>query len=419
MKSEQQPDPGRSRGHSVTRDVGWGHRLLSAAAILAIATVLIVPQLGKIGGDAVLDWLSVNGLKDGFTYGTPVGQLAEHYGVEFPDPPHGFPDQDAWLHPRSPGLLTLLTPLRLFSLETVSDWSRVIAGLTWVVVAMFMVPLLQLRQSSKALAALVLATASAPVLMLLEFGPHLGVVALLIAASWYFSLKQDSVTAGVLAGLTAVVRPTFGLLIVGLLLAKRPRSALAAALTWLGVEAIGFLVLDIEPAHFLEVNATATDQWLAVPTNGSIAALTSQFLGSEVSILLALVGTLGLVGLVYMRYRWSQLSLAGWMTMATVGGLLASPVLWEQYLLVLVVPFSWALQRLPARGLWIAATSVGLSQVGLLIVRRLAADSSVRGVLIAIAAAALIVPMLYAVWFERRGATDRVLLHASGETVDR
>lgn len=400
---------------SLTEAATRPHRALTAVTVMVIVMLLVIPQLGKIGGDGVLDWLTVNGLRDGFPYGTAVGELAEHYGVEFPDPPHGFPDQDAWLHPRSPGLLALLTPLRFFDLETVSDWSRVIAGLTWVVVSIVMVPLLLPRQSSIALAAFVLATASAPVLMLLEFGPHLGVVALLIAASWYFSLKQDSVMAGVLAGLTAVVRPTFGLLIVGLLLAKRPRSALAAALTWLGVEAIGFLVLGIEPGLFIEVNATATDQWLTVPTNGSIAALISQYLESEVSILLVLVGILGLVGLVHMRYRRSGLSLGGWMTMATVGGLLASPVLWEQYLLVLVVPFSWALQRLPARGLWIAATSVGLSQVGLLVVRRLAADSSVRGVLTAVAAAVLIVPMLYAVWCERPDATDQVFLHAEGE----
>lgn len=411
----------RDRGTKPVSFIGAAsrpHRVLSAAAIVAIVMLLVIPRLGTLGGDAVLDWLTVKGLSDGFAYGTPVGQLADHYGIEFPVPPGGFPDHSAWLHPRSPGLLALLTPLRFFDLETVSDWSRVIAGLSWVVLAVVMIPLVRVRQSPASLAAIVLATASAPVLMLLEFGPHMGVVAVLIGGAWSLSLQRDSISAGVLTGLATVIRPTFGFFVVALLLGRRPRSALTAAIVWLGIEFLGFTSLGIGVGPLLEVNAAATEQWLAVPTNGSLAAMASWFLGSDWSVVITLMITVGLVAAVFMRHRRKPVCVAGWLAAASVGALVASPVLWEQYMVVLLIPLAWAYQWLSGRGVLIASILVGASQVELLVVRRLAADGAVRGLSIAVATAFVVVLILQVVLDtspEAQAADGREVLQGDGE----
>ena len=181
-----------------------------------------------------------------------------------------------------------------------------------------------------------LAVFSAPFINSLASGQVEGVFALLLAMAWRL---RDSWPGGLAVGALIAAKLYAFPLIIWLLATRRFRSALLAGASALAFLALSWAVIDFHGlAAYPRLLSAASVAAQKTPYSQSIVTL-GLHSGLTQPLATALGGLFGvLVALaVVLAARGSDDS---WFAATLVGGLLASPILWDHYLVLLFVPLA-------------------------------------------------------------------------------
>jgi hypothetical protein len=199
---------------------------------------------------------------------------------------------------------------------------------------------------------LVLAVCSAAFIFSLSYGDPDGVFVLLAALAWRY---RDSRWAGVPVGILVAAKLLLWPLGIWLLVTRRIRSAFVAAgsaVALLGASwaVIGFKGLTQYP-QLLSADAKVQSSNHAV-----VAAFRAFGASSPVATVLALLAALVVGTIVVAAARGSD---RGWFTAAMITGLIASPVVFPNYFLILFVPLAICSPR--SRAPWLLMAAFWLS----------------------------------------------------------
>jgi hypothetical protein len=206
----------------------------------------------------------------------------------------------------------------------------------------------------------VLALCSIPLIDSLESGQPDALFALAAAVAWrYRNHDRGAMAVGALIAAKLVAWP----LAVWLLVTRRTRSffvAVASALLLLGLSwaCIGFKGL-IQYPRLLAADAHAVEGWRFVYslTHVLLSAGMSVRIAGPLTILIAVAVGVGIA-------RLSRGTDHGWFTAMLMVGLLASPILWLHYLVLLFIPLAIAPTRSLGRaalagcGFWLLLVAV-------------------------------------------------------------
>jgi hypothetical protein len=174
---------------------------------------------------------------------------------------------------------------------------------------------------------------SAPCVFSLVYGDPDAVFVLLAALAWrYRDSQRGAVAVGTLIAAKLLLWP----LVIWLAATRRMKNAALAVITAAGLllaswTAIGFKGL-LQYPRFLVADAR-----VQAPNHSVVAALRSAGVASPVATFVALVLAVA-VGIVVVRA--ARFSDRGWFTAALIAGLIASPVVFPNYFLILFVPLA-------------------------------------------------------------------------------
>jgi hypothetical protein len=333
--------------------------LLGTTAFAVIAGDAFRPQTGFVG-DFTQDWLSARDSLAGHNaYGPLPDALRRHLGGE---PPEDFLPWNA--HP--PGSILLILPLAsLDHADAFFAWNLLTFPL--FIVAMWIVaselgPWRGWRATAVAAGVSILGVTCYPLYQQVVLGQFNALLAFLLTAAWAADRHDRAALAGVAIGTAAAVKLFPAFLFLYLLGTRRWRVAAAAALTGIAISAIAVAAFgtdafrtyarDVVPA----VSAKYATQWnnisLAafwlrlfdpIPESRIVAVNVSPLLGQLLSSVSRLAVAV-LVGLAAWRAD-TLLARDRAFALAVTGMVLASPIAWPHYLVLLVVPVGILLVR--------------------------------------------------------------------------
>lgn len=355
--------------------------LLAALAVGVIIAPIVLAHLSddELRGDGLLDWLVLKGVASEMEYPTPIGVLADRFGQTLGPESEFFPSHDDWLHPRSPGALLLLSPFLLMTPEIVSRFAVVVGAICWLIaVGPVLRRVTGVPWHRYGLIA-ILATATTPVLMALEFGFHVPLLTVIIGVAWNRLDAGDDPLSGILLGLAGVLRVPLALCLVGAYLAGRKRSAIWGAATLAVTELSGMLIYQLSPGAVIEGATRATSQWVETAVNGASASFLLRLgIPESVASLLPLAAAATI--LVVWRIRSAEAPhVASAFAVCTVLAVAVSPVVWEQYLILLLPAIGWALAVSTPGRRYVIGSVLAFCNLALWAVRGLALDSPLRG----------------------------------------
>jgi hypothetical protein len=177
------------------------------------------------------------------------------------------------------------------------------------------------------------AAAFAPLWATISFGQIY--VPLAAATVWaYYCLRRGHpLVAGVLIGLVVAIKPNFGLWPVLLLLAGYTRPALAAGVTAAGLSVIPLIAFGPWVYRsWLQVAGSGEFVWIGSPLNASLPGLADRFGVAGVGIVAGGV-VLAVLCVMAWRIRMDRETVSD---LAVVGSLLAAPIGWASYFLLLL-----------------------------------------------------------------------------------
>ncbi len=254
-------------------------------------------------------------------------------------------------HPAHPPSLLLITPFMLLSVP--------LAGLLWdllALVALFVALALiagelRLRLRPWQAAALIAFVAVWPPLLNTLLNSQISpLLLLLFVLAWRWARHGRSAAAGAALGLATALRLFPGLLIVYFALRRDWRLVGASLATFTASSLI--LLPFIGPGAYWDYIAgetpAATADWIASQHNTSLVGLAYHLLGANTSAatllgrLLTAALLLALVALTWMRRRIPFVRDEATFLAYVPAALLATPILWQHYFVVLLLPLAAA-----------------------------------------------------------------------------
>ena len=165
---------------------------------------------------------------------------------------------------------------------------------------------------------------------------------LLFAMAWRWRDRQ--VVFGVASGLGAAIKVQPGLLLVWALLRREWTAVMAGALTVLGLAGVALLLMGIGAwPDFLTLLSRVSDP-IASPQNCTPGAIAWQLGASrELAALVQLLTTVLVVGAFLAATLWLPAEAS--VMVAFAAAQLVSPILWDHYAIVLLLPTAWLLDR--------------------------------------------------------------------------
>ncbi len=253
--------------------------------------------------------------------------------------------------PHTPASLLLITPFMLLSVP--------LAGLLWdllALVALFVALALiaselRLRLRPWQAAALIAFVAVWPPLLNTLLNAQVSPLLLLLyVLAWRWARRGKSAAAGAALGLATALRLFPGLLIVYFALRRDWRLVGASLATFTASSLI--LLPFIGPGAYWDYIAretpAATADWIASQHNTSLVGLAYHLLGADASAatllgrLLTVALLLALVALTWMRRRVPFVRDEATFLAYVPAALLATPILWQHYFVVLLLPLAAA-----------------------------------------------------------------------------
>ena len=329
------------------------------------------------GGDFLQDWLSARN----FLSGVPVYEslpvsLLRHTGVKLDE-------FLAWnAHP--PVSILLVVPYSYLSYAdahfvwNLTTFPLVFLG-AWLVVRG-----LGKRPTWRwALPTITLGLVCAPLLDQVMYGQFNALLTFLLCAAWAADRNERTALAGLCIGAAAAIKIVPGFLILYCLATRRWRSLVAAAVAFLGLNAValGFFGFGAFRIYATEAVPQVYEDNAAIWANISVSSFWKRTLGphansrvipladipwlAEGLSALSRAVILAVVAIVCVRAR-SLVARDRAFGAAVVAMTLVAPICWPHYFLLLIVPVGLLLVRLPAGParwlMWVALVVIWLPQ---------------------------------------------------------
>ncbi|GAB2919419.1 hypothetical protein GCM10027047_16230 [Rhodococcus aerolatus] len=320
----------------------WGGRLLLGGLGAGAAACVVVLVGHLVHGDAaVADLVSdrPTGAQDFTAFRDSAVALLRGGDVYALPTPASLPSLGPPLLPVLLAPLGLLTPLAGYRLLAVVTLLCVVGSAAVVARSLRVRP-------AAAVAVLAGVLSSTAVLSTLRFGQVYGLLAALLTAAWWAGRRDLPVVEGALLAVLVVLKPSLAPVLLLLVVRRRGRALVSAAVV--GAVAVLAPLLLTGPgalATWLRLLTTRLDPMLTYPANvslpGTLARLTTENPWAPPVLVVpggAWVGTaLGLAAVVASALAARERRAGDPALLAlAAAGLLASPVTWSTYLVVLV-----------------------------------------------------------------------------------
>jgi hypothetical protein len=304
---------------------------------------LMISTISGFSTDSTADWLVASAARDGLDPYADLRDLARTYDVPYATPAWQELGSKPWVHPRTPGALLILQPVTLLNPDVLHSVLVVVSLMLFGYMGGRLFPKVTQTSWTSSLLLTAVLVLSGPVLRSLEFGTWSVILASLVAWSWAELRSTDRAIAGIPLGIAIGMRLFPALLLIPILLARRMRAVVVAATTAVFLNVAGMALFGISMREAVNGLASAENTWLGIGGNGSLVKPLNVWLGvSPSSIVLALAL---LVSLWVWRASRVPNSLNVTLTIATLGMLLAAPLSWEHYDMLLFLPIALALSR--------------------------------------------------------------------------
>ncbi len=187
-----------------------------------------------------------------------------------------------------------------------------------------------------------LAALSWPFVYNIKLGQVGPLLVLLFALAWRW--RDRPVAFGVAAGLGAAIKVQPGLLLVWALLRRRLGAVAAGAATLLVVAALALVVAGVDAwPDFLGLVTRVSDP-IASPQNMTPGAVAWQMGAARpLAEAIQVTSTVAVIAVFLAATIWLPEDLS--LMVAIVASQLISPILWDHYAIVLLVPVAWLLER--------------------------------------------------------------------------
>jgi hypothetical protein len=198
----------------------------------------------------------------------------------------------------------------------------------------------------------VIGLCSAPFIFALSYGDPDGIFVLLAALAWHY---RDSMRGAVAVGSLIAAKLLLWPLVIWLIVTRRVRQAALAIVTAAGLLVLAWALIGFKGLlHYPQL--LAADSKVQATNHSVAAALRSAGLSPTAAYAVAVIAAV-LVALAVVRAsHWSD---RGWFTGAVIAGLIASPVVFPNYFLILFVPL--AIGRPTSRSVWLLTAAFWLS----------------------------------------------------------
>ena len=311
-----------------------GLALLAAVAVGFGIGAFDPPFGGRVSSDAVADWVTTRAALAGLDPYGNVSELAGQFGKVYVSPGPEAMGPERLIHPRLPGMLLLQVPWALFPFE-VAGPAAGLSALLGFAVAIGWVARLVGGRPSVALLILPLLVAHPFVRFAIMFGNSGAWLGALVIGALIMIRRGRQIPAGILLGIAALLR-VFPLLFLVLTWRRGHRVAtLSGAATFVLANMAGMAVFRIAPIRVVEALRASGAAWLEFPWNLSLVPRMIGLVGQGVGIVSILVA----LGLTWVVARSRLNESRAWAIVGVVG-LLLSPISWDSYRSLLVLPFA-------------------------------------------------------------------------------
>lgn len=329
MKSEVGETVGRPR----TSDPSLVPILPASLLLVILASVLVTANgNGRAGYDIHADWVTVQSAFNGFTYGSPIRDLAEPLGISLPNL-EGVPNA---VHARLPGAVLMFAPLAVLPVAVVFPISLLLNVAALSALMVFVQRRYQLSSTVTAAGGVLIAS-TLFTRTALGFGTISAFLAVTATAAWFTSRRSDVSQGGIL-GLMAVLKLYPGILVLSWSLAGRWRPVVWAVLGASVVNIAGMMIFSIGPAQVVELFREASHQFVGFDGNISLAGA---LIGEGVAEVVAIgIGVFAVAGWT-MTLRRARADVDAAFAVATTAVLLGLPVVWDHYWLLSIPVLGW------------------------------------------------------------------------------
>ena len=166
----------------------------------------------------------------------------------------------------------------------------------------------------------------------------------LTAAGWVLLQKEKYIFAGIIIGLVVAIKPNFGLWVVFLLVAGYYKTSIASAITFLTVSVIPAIPYGTKIySQWLAASSTPRET-LIMPGNNSILGLTARFGDFWIGVVLSILLVFVLLALTKRQATKSTENFEWVSALGLITSLLASPISWAGYT-ILLLPIFFSLRQ--------------------------------------------------------------------------
>lgn len=278
--------------------------------------------------DARADWITTTAALKGADPWTDVPTLAGEFNTTYLPVASSELGDFERVHPRTPGALLLMLPLSLFPAGSAQIVMVVVASIAGLFAAFVLSRWFDRSVRTAFWVVSTLLVGSAAYLSTLEFGTQSTLLLLMIVLTWHLTRSRDSVWAGIPLGIAMALRIFPGLLLIPLWVFGKRKASGSSVATFLVLNVVGLVVLDLNLSNGLTALQTASRGWGAFTGNGSLVMPLAR-LGIDIQVAATAVVALAIAATLYVsvnnRVYFSVLSFA------VVVALLGSPLSWAHY----------------------------------------------------------------------------------------
>lgn len=335
--------------------------LLSALICLVLVGYVVVVSSHESYQlrDIEADWVVVHAVAHGFDPYRDVGFLAEGLGKSISRPGTSEVGESPWTHPRSPGALVVLYPLRFLDIDSATIALLVSSGLVLFWLAVVGVPRLAGIRIENSVLAVALMLGSAPIFSTFEFGTQSILIAAMVCSTWLGARGPKWFFGGIALGVAIVLKLWPVLLLAPLASSARWKMVGTALGAAAGLTGAGLLLVGAPFSEIVFALRTAAERWIAFSHNGSVGMILARA-GVEPMLVLVVLGVAAAVVAWIAARRNLDLGIA----LAVVLGLVTVPLSWEHYNVVLLLVAAWFLGT-QTRGRLLVWASVSIAALGM------------------------------------------------------